>query len=200
MKVARRRSKCKVCQLPPEQRQEVNAAIWDGSARQRFYRDQGKRAYEGFGGTINVKAITRHAEHVERDWREVSEERPALRTETPVFPDDYESLTDAAAAAGARALGQLADRAELGTLDDREMLGLAKLGLGARQKQRELEQDKNRPQVGLVALFGLSTGHVRVPEGEVIEGVSTEALRATVHEERVLLEARSVGAEEDDDD
>jgi hypothetical protein len=195
--VARPKTDCKVCQLKPEQRQEVNAAVWDGTARRPRYREAGKRAYESFGGTINVKAITRHADHTEDGWREATPDDPAAGRERPVFASDYESLTERAAIAGAQALNTLEQRVALGEIDNRELLGLAKLGLGARQKQEELRAASNRPEIALTAIIGIASGHVQLPESEVIEVVDPQELKATVQEERRLLEARAARVSED---
>lgn len=189
--VARPKSGCKVCALPIEKRQEVNAAVWDGRARRPKYREAGKRAFESFGDTINVKAITRHADHVEDGWREATPDDPAAGRERAVFPSDYESLTERAALAGAQALNQLEQRVIAGEVEDRELLGLAKLGLGARQKQEELRAASKRPEIALMAIIGIASGHVEMPESEVIEVVDPQTLTETVREERRLLEARA---------
>lgn len=195
--VFRLKRDCKVCALEPGPRAEVNAAIWQGRERVRDYRRAGCRAYEAGGGTIDPKAITRHAEHVEESWRTATVDDPAAGRERPVFPNDYESLTDKAAVIGASALDAIERRIATGELPARELLNAAKLGLGARQKQKELEQGQRRPEIALLAIIGLASGHVQLPEAEVIEVVDPEALKAQVQEERRLLEARSVRADED---
>lgn len=185
---------CRVCALSREQRQEVNEAIWDGTTRRSKYREAGKRVFEALSGeSINVKAITRHAEHIEDSWREATVDDPAAGREEPVFQTDYESLTERAAAAGARAMSALERRIAEGGIGDRELVGVAKLGLEARQKQRALEQQKERPEIALLAIIGLASGHLQPPPEQVTEVIDVSTLKEEVQAQRRQLEARAGG-------
>jgi hypothetical protein len=192
------RRPCLVCALPTEKRQEVNAAIWDGKQRRLRYRAAGKRVYEAITRErIEVKSITRHAEHIEAAWREATPDDPMSGREQPVFATDYESLTERAALAGAHAMNQLEARVLDGSLGDRELLGVAKMGLGARQQQRQLENDSKRPQIMLTAIFGMASGHIReLPEAEAHEVFDESQLKEAVQAERLLLTERARGASE----
>jgi hypothetical protein len=183
---------CRICELPPDQRQEVNAAIWDGRKRRRTYRHAGQRAFAAVTrGHIDRKTVTRHADHIEGSWREATPDDPMAGREVPVFAPDLESLTDRAAIIGGAAMDAIETKVLDGTLGDRELLGVAKLGLGARQRQLELEQNKSRPEVAILAIVGVASGHVRLPEAEVIDVADPTRLKAAVQEERQRLVARA---------
>lgn len=184
---------CLVCDLPTEDRQAVNAAIWQGDTAVRFYIQAGHRAFEAqTQRSCDRKVIIRHRAHTEASWRAVTTNDPIARGEEQVFPSDYESLVDRAASVGASALEELGGKVK--SLAARELLGVARMGLEARSKQRALEQDKNRPELQVTAIFAMASGHIReedIPEGQVVEVTDPRELKATVQAERKLLEERA---------
>lgn len=186
---------CLVCALPPEQRQEVNAAIWQGRKRVPDYIVAGARTFTQLSGRrIDRKVITRHADHLEATWRTATASDPATRRESPVFPIDYESMVDRAADLGMQAMKHLELRIAAGDLGDRELLGVAKMGVTARAQQRATEVDASKPQVMLMAVFGLASGHLaQLPETEAIEVFEEGELIRGVRDERRLLEERARG-------
>ena len=186
---------CIVCSLPHDQRTEVNAAIWQGRKRVADYIAAGHRTFAQVAGrTCDRKTITRHADHIEATWREASVDDPATRREAPVFPTDYESMVDRAAILGMQAMSHLELRIATGELGDRELLGVAKMGVMSRAQQRATEVDASRPQVMLMAVFGLASGHLaHLPETEAITVIEEGSLRANVSEQRRLLEERARG-------
>ena len=193
--VARLARNCLICALYPEPRQEVNEAIWDGETRKANYRVSGARAYEhATDEAIDKKVVTRHADHIERSWRHASMNDPAAATEEAVFSADYESVVDRAAALGMQAMDHLEREMELGLVDAREMLGVAKMGVTARAQQRATEVDASKPQVIITAVMALASGHLReLPESEAIETYDPAPLLKTVKDERLRLEERARG-------
>jgi len=193
--VSRINANCLICALYPEQRQEVNAVIWDGKVRSPSYRAAGQRAYEhATDTTIDRKVITRHADHIEDSWRDATTDDPAAPKEEPVFAPDYEAITDRAAALGAQAMDHIELELAAGNIEPRELLGIAKMGVTARAQQRATEVDASKPQVMLMAVFGLASGHLKeLPESEAIEVYDEGALLKTVQDERKMLEARARG-------
>ena len=193
--VSRLNDNCLICQLYDEQRQEVNAAIWDGTTRRSNYRAAGQRAYEhATDEVIDRKVVTRHADHIERSWRAASMSDPAAPAEMPVFASDYESVVDKAAALGVVAMTALELEMIAGKIEPREMLGIAKMGVTARAQQRSNEVESSKPQVMLMAVFGLASGHLReLSESEAVEVYDEKDLLKTVKDERTMLEARARG-------
>lgn len=191
--VVRKSPRCIVCSLPLKDRQEVNAAIWQGTQRVTNYVVAGKRAYDAVADSpCDRKVIMRHADHVERSMREATPEDPAAGREEPVFPTDYESLVDKAAAVGMGAMAQLEAQLAEGLIAPRELVALAKMGVTARAQQRAAEIDSKRPQVLLMGIFGLASGHLaQLPESEAIETFDEATLRLEVREQRRLLEERA---------
>jgi hypothetical protein len=187
---------CRVCALPAAKRQEVNAAIWQGDKRVAAYIVAGKRAFEAAsGGPINSKTITRHALHIEASMRAASVADPATSREEPVFKTDYETVVERAATVGMKAMTELERMVVEGEVGTRELVAIAKMGVTARAQQRATEVDAKRPQVLLMGIFGLASGHLaQLPESEAVgEVIEESALRLEVQQERKLLEARARG-------
>jgi hypothetical protein len=187
---APRKKRCIVCDLPQSQWAEVNAAIWDGQARVAGHRVAGQRAYMAQAGVerLDIKVIDRHVEHIETTWHTT----PPSSRERPVFPTDYESVTEKAAGLSARAMEALTR--DLDSLAPKDLIAAAKLGLAARQHQETLRAKDRRQATTLDALFGLAAGLVgALPPGEVIDVTPIEVLHEELAAERKLLEAHSRG-------
>lgn len=184
---------CTVCDLEDEKLQRVNAEIWDGSSqRTSGYRARGIRAYYAVSGkTIDAKTITRHAEHTEETWHEVTPQWPAAESEVPVFASDYKSIVDRAANLGAFAISKLEQRVAKGIIEDRELVSLAKMGVTSRAQQEANRVAENRPQTQVALIFGLAGGHLAgaLPEHEVIDITPERELLDEVHAERKALAA-----------
>lgn len=188
---------CRVCSLTVEALQVVNAAIWDGTTeRVRNYRERGVEAYQLItGDTMEVRSITRHAEHIEATWFDPSEGRPARHNEVEVFPADYESLVDTAANLSARAMGKLTEKVDTNALTNTELLQAAKIGVSARGQQEATKVASKQPQIQLTAIFGLASGHLAdLPESEAIDVTPERELLDAVHEERRALEEHARGS------
>jgi hypothetical protein len=190
-----KRDRCLVCALPTAARQEVNAAIWDGRKRRRSYLVGAARVYaEHAEKPCDRKTFMRHADHIEKTWRAATATDPAGRGEEPVVPPDYESLVDKAALVGMSAMSAIEKRLLDGELGDRELVGVAKMGVMARAQQRANEVESSKPQVMLMAVFGLASGHLRqLPETEAIDVFDEADLLTAVRSERALLEERARG-------
>lgn len=184
--------RCLVCSLPSDQWAEVNAALWDAQERRPDYRVAGVRACAMFGLEVkDPKSITNHVEHMERSWHRPTQYPPTAR-ERQVFPTDYVSVTDRAAKLGVDAMEALSTRLE--GLEARDLIAVAKLGMGARQHQAALEaKDRRSHQVEVTAIFGFVSGHMGIPEVEAKDVTPTAELRAAMEEERRLLEERAAG-------
>jgi len=193
---SRNGQRCRVCQLGDESLQVINAAIWDGTdVRTPNYRARGQEAFKLLTGRdIDVRTIAAHADHIEAGWRRPTKEDPQRYNEVDVFPSDYESLTDASAALGAKAINTLDRKIDRGTLSDRELVAVAKMGVSARSEQRRAEIASKQPQVQLTAIFGLASGHLaQLPESEAIDVTPERELRDEVHAEKRRLEAHARG-------
>lgn len=187
---------CLVCALAPEQRQALNAAIWDGTEqRTRDYRSAAARVYEASTGrSIDLKSITRHTEHTEATWHEATEQVPARGNEEPVFATDYASLVERAAHLGSAAMTRLEGRISAGDVGDRELVTVAQLGVRARAQQEATIAASKRPQINVAAIFGIAGGHLALmPESEAIDVTPEEALYDEIEQERVTLRALAAG-------
>ena len=155
----------------------------------------GKRAFDAISAPpIDRKVIIRHAEHIEASMRAATPADPAAGREEPVFATDYDSVVEKAAALGMGAMAQLEIDMAAGTIGAREMVAIAKMGVTARAQQRATEIDSKRPQVLLMGIFGLASGHLaQFPESEAIEVYDEATLALEVREQRKLLEARARG-------
>jgi hypothetical protein len=187
---APRKERCTVCALPTQQAALVNAAIWDGQVRRHGYSVDAHRVLMAqLGRKCKQSIIFQHADHIELTWHQTDREIP---TERPVFPTDYESVTEKAAGLSARAMEALTR--DLDSLAPKDLIAAAKLGLSARQHQETLRAKDRRQATTLDALFGLAAGLVgALPPGEVIDVTPIEVLHEELAAERKLLEAHSRG-------
>jgi hypothetical protein len=202
---------CSVCAEPLEVVQQINAAIWTPEReRRRNYRTAALAVYAKQGKCdddlcirtlddgehdrhLDPKTVTRHAEHVEVSWRVATAERLPSGREKPVFPIDYDSVTDAAAEVGVRAMQYLSARIELGEVEDRDLVAAAKLGVGAVATRAKIESAQRNPQIGVLALMGVVSGHLEAPPGEVVDVTPLDELMSGLQAERAELEALAQG-------
>lgn len=183
--------RCKVCSIPQPGWSEVNAAIWDAQERRPDYRVAGVRACAAMGVEIDPKSITAHAEHIEASWHSGVQYPPTQR-ERAVFPNDYASVTDRAARLGVDAMQAISDR--LDVLEPKDLIAVAKLGMGARQHQASMEaKDRRSHQIEVTAIFGFVSGHMDIPEVEVKDVTPVGELRAGFEEHRAALVERAAG-------
>lgn len=194
--VAHKKARCTICSIPQPGWSEVNAAIWDGfpslDTRVSDYREDGRRTASLYGVKVDAKAITQHALHIEADAREPSDAHPTAARETNVMPIDYESITDRAARLGSDAMESLYQR--LPMMEDKDVIAVAKMGMGARQHQASMASKDRRKGDTIIGIFGFVSGHMaNLPDHEVIDVTPPEELRSSFDEERALLEARARG-------
>lgn len=199
--VAQRSSSCRICKgLSAEQVAAVNEVIWPEPGvrvRNRDYRAAAVRACAAVGLEVEVKSVTRHATHVERTWHEVTGTQPQRPGEVPVFKTDFNSMVDAAATLGAQAMGELTDR--LPDLDPKELVAVAKLGVGAavtRESLRLKAQEVDQNAAIITALGAMAGGHITtgdMPESEIIDVTPVEVLHAEVEAERASLKRLQAG-------
>lgn len=196
-----------MCALPDEIVQQVNAAIWNSDRlRKPAYRANACRVLElhdakGRKGDneIDPKVITRHAEHIERSWRFADVGNPPSGTEKPVMPPTFDQYVDKAMSVGDLALEALKTRIETGDVEDKDLIGAAKLGAGtavARQRASEKPQDGLNAGVMVNVLFGVASGHLAAPEGEMKVVAPVSELRNEFEEERRALVAHARGEAE----
>ena len=194
--VAPKASDCRICQeLTPQQAAEVNAAIWPEpgiALRSRGYRTVGQRVAATYGCVVEVKTITRHAQHIEASWRKVAPQSPPPGpTERPVFPTDFAHVSDRMAGLGMAAADHIEDR--LPTMEPRELVQVARMGLAAAstaEANRLRSQEVDTAQGMLAAIFGLGGGHLSegdIPETEVIDVTPVEVLHDEIETEREAL-------------
>ena len=190
--VSGRKDECSVCALPDAALQDVNVAIWQGGTkRTRYYRADGQRAAKRHGLTIEVKTVTRHADHIESMWHKADGKQPASPGEIPVFPTDYESLVEKAAHIGYQAMDEVAKRISGGQdVETRDLVAIAKLGVDARSRQEANRIASRQPRLEFRAIFGLGAGRIELPEAEAIDVTPLEELRSEVEAERALLAGR----------
>lgn len=189
---APRKVNCKVCRIGESQWAEVNAAMWEGGHRRRDYIACAQRVIAANGMSVDDRTIQRHAEHIEATWHRGN---PTTR-EDPVFPIDYDSMTDRAARLGGKAMGRIEEKLDAGEpLDTKDLVMIAKAGLGAAQHRAAMQaKDRRQGEVLDVLLLMASGNAPALPEGEVIDVTPASELRAEFERERALLEARSRGA------
>lgn len=179
------RSGCVVCAMGDDVMQEANAAIWTPDRiRTKGYRMNGLRVMQAHGKKPDPKSITRHALHVEQSWRLAAEPTGAERA---VFPIDYGSTIDRFVTVSHQALDALEFRMGLGEVEDRDLVAIGKLGLGA-TVARQRHEDAGRAQpIALIALMGVAMEAIDTPEGEVKDVTPIADLEAEWREERAAL-------------
>ncbi len=97
----------RVCKLPRPIVKEINAAIWDNEVRNPAYRQRGVDVAKANGLRLGVASVTRHAGHTEATWRHTDNPNSLAGRERPLFPLDYESVTDRATGLGMAAMETL---------------------------------------------------------------------------------------------
>ena len=177
---------CRVCRLDEEARLAANDAVWrDGTAaRVRNYRARAVKALLDLGVRLEVKAIARHATHVERSWRTITPDAPARAIEVPVFAPDVDSLADRAGMLGHSALSDLERRIAAGVMEDKDVIAVAKLGVGAAVAREKLVARRREADINVAAIFGIVSGHVVVPAHEIRNVTPIAELVAEVDAER----------------
>lgn len=193
--VAPLKGDCVICQAPEPVRLAVNMAIWPaGTDRAPDYRARGVAAMAAVAGaTVNVKTITRHADHVERQRRVVSPEKPMDedRHERPVVSTDFLSVTEKAAKVGMLALERIEQNIE--SLDAKEAIAVSRLGVAAAAKAEDSRLKRGDQRIELMAIFaaaagmGPAVGHVP----EVRNVTPVESLKAEIAAERERLMIRA---------
>lgn len=205
MRAAPLKGDCIVCQAPEGVRQAVNHAIWpDGPMRAANYRAAGARAAAQAGqlesppddryADLDVKTITRHADHTEASWREVEPGQPLTGSEVPIATD-FSSVMEAGARVGMKALGGFEklldnDPVAFAALMPKEAIALSKIGMVAAGTKEASRLKRNQQAIDVMAIFGLSSGHQRPPQsGDDEDVASLEELHAEVDSERKRLTA-----------
>lgn len=198
MIVAVKNPKCMVCRnQSPECAEAVNEAIWQGREptkenRGRGYTSRGQRAFAAFDAHADRRTISYHATHIERSHHDAKPSDPMLAHERPVYPVDFESVTDKAALIGMRAMDVLEDKIERGHLDAKELTVLASLGVRSVMGRKTAEKGARNQNVTINAILGVASGHLtpQLSAYATIEGEYTEAdLIAKVEEELEEQEA-----------
>lgn len=191
---------CKICQAPENVRAAIHEAIWDDDGvRNVDYRARGVRAAEQLGFEVEIKTITRHAEHVEESWREITV-GDRVGPDERVIVTDFDAVMEQGARVGSKALAlveEVLDRGgpALAMIDPKFVLDAAKLGGGMVVSREQARLKGAKLQVDVAALFAASAGHLRnrsegtSPDTER----SVEEMKATVAAERALLAARASG-------
>lgn len=196
---------CTLCNQPAHVLQAVHAVIWDfpadataisPSMRNHDYRIAAKRVLASHDVTLEEKAVSRHAEHVEKTGHLKPEGQRNIVGERKVFGTDYTALVDATAQLGGLALSSLAQRLEDGDVKDRELVAIAKMGVDARVDQQKLELRQQSQSAIAAALFAIAGGFIDPDElpaetGLVINVTELETgLRDELESERAgLMEA-----------
>lgn len=188
---APKKAGCKVCTIPQPGWSEVNAAVWDNQERRTDYAAAGTRACAAQGTPVNIKTLVKHVEHIEASWHSGLQYPPTSR-EHSVFPVDYVSLTERAARMGSDAMQHLTER--LDGMETKDLIAVAKLGIGARQHERGIEaKDRRSHEKNVIAVFGFVSGHMDIPEVEVKDVTPIGEMRTAFEEERRRLEERAAG-------
>jgi len=203
--VAYRKSACKVCAAGTDVYQAVNAAVWDGKHpaienRTPAHRARGVDVMGAHNVIVDVRAITRHAEHVEATARTTTPTKPQVGREVEVYPSDFEGVTDRYTQVGLQALERLGERVD--ELDPKELVATAKLGLAASTNQKAAAQRDAALRKGvtqlddprLMAIFLVGSGHApEISEHQAINVTPLSEMREAMRAERLELEARARG-------
>ena len=202
MRAAPLKGTCLVCQAPEPTRVAINAAIWpgDGIMRSVTYRSDGTNVARGSGvpslATCDPKTITRHADHIEASWREIQPGGAWRSGEVPV-QTDFASVMESNTRVGARAtelIGKLLE--EHGELmvvmEPKFVLDVAaKLGMGGAEKRESSRLKRNQQAIDVVAIFAMSSGHIKAPRADNEQAADIEDLRAELNAEKLLLTERA---------
>jgi len=182
--VARLRGGCRVCGLPDATRTAVSAAIWPTGAmgpRAAGYRKRAVEAGLEHAVRINEKSVTTHANHVEQTWRTPTPAAPPTGSEVDVFDIGLDAMTERAAKLGSRAMTEI--ESVMGSMEPKDLIQVAKMGVTAVEKRETLRIKDRRPNINIMAIFGLVSGHV--PSNERAEDIyPVELLEAELNAER----------------
>lgn len=179
---------CRVCDLPGPVVKEINTAIWDDEVRTPAYQDRAMAVSRAAGLPVGRKAVSRHADHTEASWRRTQNPKSLIGRERTVFPVDYESVTDRAAGLSMAAMEVLEQKLDNDELEGRELVAVAKMGVAAVDSRERAKQRAEAPKhLTLDVIFGMVSGHVTVPEGQVIDVTPLSDLKAEVEQERAAL-------------
>ena len=193
---------CVICDLTDEEMQRINAEVWDGvGQRTRGYRARGQSAYYTITGKqLDAKTVTRHADHIEDTWRDVTPNAPAAAAEVPIFASDYKSITERAANLGVYAMTKLEQQVGRDRVEPRELIMMAKMGVTARANEEANRVAESRPTTNVSLIFGLAGGHLRgeFPEHEAIDVTPERELLDEIAAERQALAGAATGQHFDD--
>lgn len=182
--VARLRGGCRICGLPDQARTAISAAIWPTGAmgpRARGYRVDAVHAALEHAISLDPKSVTTHANHVERTWRVPTVAAPPAPAEVELFDIGLDSMTERAATLGAKAMIEL--ETSMPEMEARDLIQVAKMGVTAVEKREALRLKDRRPNINVLAIFGLVSGHV--PSSERAEDAyPVELLEAELNAER----------------
>lgn len=202
MKAARRKGNCVVCQAPEAIRVAINAAIWtEGSTlRSANYRAAGARAAAQVAMTmpdgeeadrytsLDPKTITRHADHIEDDWRDVMAGDRLQDDEVPVIAHEFGSVMDTATDLGMLSMKGLrdamgSDPSRFAILFPKETIAMAKLGVIASGNKESSRLKRNQQKIDVMAIFAASAGFVSGSRG----ATDDEEAEATVSDMKAAL-------------
>lgn len=182
--VARLRGGCRICGLPDAARTAISKAIWpDGamSTRAKGYRLAGVNAALEHAINIGEKSVTTHANHVEQTWRIPTVAAPPTGAEVDVFDIGLDAMTERAAHLGARAMVEI--ETAIPEMEARDLIQVAKMGVTAVEKREALRLKDRRPNINVLAIFGLVSGHVPTSE-RAEDKYPVELLEAELNAER----------------
>jgi hypothetical protein len=180
---------CRICQLDEDARNAANDAIWkDGSKeRVRQYRAAAVKALLDLSFTVDPKTVGRHADHIERSWRTATPAAPPRALEVPIWTPSVDSLAERAGMLGHAAMSDLERRVSAGIMEDKDVIAVAKLGVGAAVAREKIVQRRREADINVAAIFGIVSGHVVTPPHEVKNVTPVEELEAELDAERALL-------------
>lgn len=164
------RGNCRICRLPGDLREEINAAIWPNGgmkSRSRTFAASAWRVGLEHAVVFDKRTVARHADHVEKSWRTITPATPPSGSEVEVFDVGLDAVTDRAAQLGARAMGRIVQR--IPVMEDKDLVAVAKMGVSAVERREALRIKDRRPNINLLAVFGLVSGHVPDSEREIEE-------------------------------
>lgn len=178
---------CRICVLEDTVRELVHRAIWSESTRTRLpaYRKNAVKVIADAAAlNVDPKHITKHADHVERSWRMPTERAPAKSIEVPVFAPSIESVADRAGMLGHAAMAQIEQRMADGMMEDRDVIAVAKLGVGAVATREKIIARRREADINVAAIFGIVSGHLVTPPHEIKNVTPIEELEAEIDAER----------------
>lgn len=200
MRVAPLASDCIVCWAPEPTRVAINAAIWPGEAmiRSATYRAAGVQVARTSGvpglAKCNPKTITRHVDHVESSWREITAKQSARGDEVPV-KGDLTSLVDQGGQLAGKAMDTLDVWLGGGQLEPKDVIAIAKLGVSAATTGEKIRLASRQQKIDVLAIFAASSGHLPpMPIGgptDDEDDVPIDVLRAALTDERRQLADRN---------